>query len=237
MITLPLLIVLGLPANVANGTNRVAILIQNVSAVLGFRSKGVTPWRTALKLCLPTCAGAVAGSSLAVELAPEVLEKIFGVVLIFLCGAVFLRPGRAGKPAEVPVAGAAPLSLKTFGIFFVVGFWGGFAHVGVGFLFLGGLILCSDLNLVHANAVKVLVILAYTLFSLAVFLTHHQVQLLPGLVMAAGNASGAWTASVLSVKKGAAWVRSILIAAALLASLKLLGVWAMIWNGVQALFP
>jgi uncharacterized membrane protein YfcA len=41
LLTMPLLIFLGLDTAVANGTNRVAILFQNASAIHGFRSKGV----------------------------------------------------------------------------------------------------------------------------------------------------------------------------------------------------
>jgi len=229
MLTLPLLIIVGLPATVANGTNRVAILIQNVSGVIGFRSRGVNPWRGGLRLCLPTCLGAVLGAFGATKVDDLILERIFGVVLIVMCGLILVKPSRfmGGEASTDAVPG---LDRRTFVIFFVVGLWGGFAQVGVGFLFLGGLMLCSNLDLVYANAVKILVILAFTILSFLIFFASNQVALLPGLVMAVGNAAGAWTASVMSVKKGAAWVRSFLIAAALLAALKLLGVLDALWN-------
>jgi uncharacterized membrane protein YfcA len=151
---------------------------------------------------------------------PLVLERIFGVVLIAMCFLVVFKPrGPTGKSELCD----ARLSVKSFIVFFLVGFWGGFAQVGVGFLFLAGIVLCSNMDLVHANAVKVLVILLFTTLALAVFFINDQVVLLPGLVMAVGNATGAWTASRLSVKKGAGWVRNFLLAAALLAALKLLG--------------
>jgi uncharacterized membrane protein YfcA len=229
MLTLPLLIFAGLPADVANGTNRVAILVQNLSAVLGFRSQGVKPWRIGLWLALPTCAGALAGANVAVRLDPRLLERIFGVVLIVLCAFLLFKPGKILEHRGAPEKEARP-SLRGFLVFFAVGFWGGFAQVGVGFLFLGGLLLVSKLDLVHANAVKLFTIFLFTVLSLAVFLLHGQVRFLPGLVMAVGNASGAWFASVLSVKKGAAWVRTFLIAAALLAALKLLGVFDILWS-------
>jgi len=229
MLTLPLLIFAGLPADVANGTNRVAIFIQNIAGMLGFRSQGVKPWRMGAWLAVPAALGAAVGASIAVEIDPALLEKIFGGVLVVLCGVVlFLSEKLPGGAAE----GRARPSLKAFGVFFVVGLWGGFAQVGVGFLFLGGLVLCSDLNLVHANAVKIMVILVFTAVSLVIFFANGQVDLLLGLVMACGNAAGAWIASVLSVKKGAGWVRAVLIAAALLAALKLLGVLDLLWGVV-----
>jgi len=229
MLTLPLLILVGLPANVANGTNRVAVLAQNIAAVLGFRSQGVHPWRSGIWLSLPATLGAVVGASVAVEVDPLVLERIFGIVLIVLCGVVFLQPPDKGKDHESKITRTRP-SLKTFAVFFVVGFWGGFAQIGVGFLFLGGLLLCADLNLVHANAVKIFVILIFTALSLLIFVHNGQVWIVPGLVMAAGNAAGGWLASVLSVRKGAGWVRVFLIASALLAASKLLGAADLAWR-------
>ena len=41
LLTLPILIFLGLPPNIANGTNRIAILFQNIFTTAGFKSKGV----------------------------------------------------------------------------------------------------------------------------------------------------------------------------------------------------
>ncbi len=229
MLTLPLLIVCGLPANVANGTNRVAILIQNISAVLAFRSKGVKPWRLGLWLALPASIGAAVGAGIAVEVDPEQLKKIFGAVLLVMCGVVFFQPGRLLKGPGTGEEAMRP-GLKTFAVFFVVGLWGGFAQVGVGFLYLAGIMICADMNLVYANAAKVLVVLLFTVFSLAIFFVNGQVEIVPGLVMAVGNASGAWFASVLSVKKGAPWVRIVLIATALLAAAKLFGLLDLAWR-------
>jgi uncharacterized membrane protein YfcA len=229
MLTLPLLIFAGLPADVANGTNRLAILVQNISAVLGFRSKGIAPWRIGFWLCLPACLGAAVGASIAVRVDPATLERIFGAVLILFCVLLFYKPSKVLGGREDSTQ-AARASLKSFIVFFLVGCWGGFAQVGVGFLFLGGLILCSDLGLVKANAVKLFTILIFTILSFAIFLLHDQVVFIPGLVMAIGNATGAWMASVLSVKKGAPWVRNFLVAAAMLAALKLLGVLDLIWD-------
>ncbi len=229
MLTLPLLILLGLPADVANGTNRIAVLAQNVTAVLGFHSKGVRPWKSGVRLFVPTCLGAAAGAGIAVQIDPDLLETIFGAVLFVLCGAVFLKPNRLLKGRDREIAPGV-LSIKTFLFFFGVGLWGGFAQVGVGFLFLGALVTCSRLDLVYANAVKIFVILIFTVFSFVIFLLSGQVEIVAGLVLAVGNASGAWTASVMSVKKGSGWVRIFLIVAALLASLKLLGVFDFAWD-------
>ena len=67
MLTLPLLMFLGLPANVANGTNRIAILLQNVIGVSTFRQKKVLDFSTDYKLAIPAIVGSIIGAFFAVE--------------------------------------------------------------------------------------------------------------------------------------------------------------------------
>ena len=57
-LTVPLLVLLGLPATVANGTNRLAVFVQNVAAVAGFRAEGISGIRLGVRLLPPTLLGA-----------------------------------------------------------------------------------------------------------------------------------------------------------------------------------
>jgi uncharacterized membrane protein YfcA len=107
-------------------------------------------------------------------------------------------------------------------VFGAIGFYGGFVQAGVGFLLLGGLVIGGGLTLVTGNAAKVLLILAFTAVALPVFLLAGQVSLLAGVVLAAGNMSGAWIASRLAVKKGAGWIRLVVVVAALTAAARML---------------
>src|SRR6056300_531641 len=72
ILTVPLMILLGVPGPVANGTNRIAILAQNLTATATFHHNGLTQWR--LGFSLTACAvpgaavGAWVGSSLRGEL-------------------------------------------------------------------------------------------------------------------------------------------------------------------------
>ena len=55
-VTLPLMILLGLPANVANGINRLPILAGAIAAILTFHRAGVIEWRNGLVLSVPVIA-------------------------------------------------------------------------------------------------------------------------------------------------------------------------------------
>jgi len=219
LITLPVLILLGLPANVANGTNRVGILIQNLVAVATFRRRGALDTGGSLRLAVPATLGAIAGAALAVDLDEAVLNRTIGILMLIMLGVVLLRPRRF---IETHATGeAAPYWLQAL-VFFAIGAYGGFIQAGVGLFLLAGLVLASGYNLVGANAIKNLIVLAFTLPALIVFMLNDQVRWGLGLLLASGNAAGAFVAARMAVAKGAGFVRAILIAILLVASIAML---------------
>ena len=222
MLTLPLLMFLGLPANVANGTNRIAILLQNLIGVNTFRQKKVLDIKADYKLAVPAVAGSVIGALFAVEIDPLLLKKIIAGLMVAMFFIVVLKPEIWVKE-HAGAAAAKPTALQYI-IFFFIGFYGGFIQIGVGFFLLAGLVLGSGFDLVKANAVKVLIILLYTIFSLAVYFFNKQVDIFAGLILAAGNMGGAWLGANFAVKGGAKYVRYVLIAALVIVILNLFGV-------------
>lgn len=222
MLTLPLLMFLGLPANVANGTNRIAILLQNVIAVNTFRQKKVLNLKTDYKLALPAVAGSIIGALFAVEIDPLLLKKIIAGLMVVMFLLVVAKPEiwvkeRAGQTL------AKPTSLQYI-IFFFIGLYGGFIQLGVGFFLLAGLVLGCGQDLVKANALKVFIVLIYTVFSLGIFIVNKQADISAGLILAAGNMGGAWLGANFAVKGGAKYVRYVLLLALVIVILNLFGV-------------
>ena len=220
LLTLPLLMFLGLPANVANGTNRIAILLQNVVGITSFRQQKVLSFRDGLRAGIPAAAGSFAGASIAVRIDDEVMGKVIGFLLILMFLLIIFRPARWTGEEK---AKAIPFWLQAV-IFFLIGIYGGFIQAGVGFFLLAGLVLGAGMDLVRANAVKVFVVFLYTPLALVVFMVHHQVDYRLGLLLAAGNMAGAFAGSRMAVKWGARVVRYFLLFALALAGLKLLGI-------------
>jgi len=222
MLTMPLLMFLGLPANVANGTNRVAILLQNVIGVRTFHQKKVLDYSTDYRLAIPAIVGSVIGALFAVEIKEELLEKIIAGLMVLLLFVVVLKPDvwvkeRAGAVNPKP-------TFWQYIIFFFIGLYGGFIQMGVGFFLLAGLVLGCGHNLVKANAIKVFIILVYTVFALGIFMFHGQVDWKAGLILAAGNMIGAWGGAHFAVKGGAKYVRYVLILSLIIVILNLFGV-------------
>ncbi len=222
MLTLPLLMFIGLPANVANGTNRIAILLQNVVAVRSFQKNKVLDFKTDYRLAVPAVIGAFVGSLVAVEVNVELLRKIIAGLMVVLLFFVLLKPGVWLKD-QVEKADAIPGFWQYF-LFLLIGFYGGFIQMGVGFFLIAGLVLGCEHGLVKSNAIKVFIILLYTIVSLAVFAWNGQVDVVAGLILAAGNMTGAWLGARFTVNRGAKFVRYVLIGAMLIVILNLFGV-------------
>ena len=218
MITLPALMVVGgLPASVANATNRIAVLVQSLSATASFRQQRVQGMRIGLWLALPACVGSLGGAWLATVLPETTLRRVIGVVFLVMLVPI-LRPRRAAAGE-----GAVRATPATFAAFLVLGLYGGFVQVGVGILVLV-LFSMLGMSLVEGNQVKVVTVAALTLVALALFLSKGLVAWRPGLVVAAGSAVGGWFGARLSVRRGERFIRAFLLVAAVASSLQLLGV-------------
>jgi uncharacterized membrane protein YfcA len=218
VITIPILIeAVGLSPVTANGTNRVAILLQNVVAVATFQRSGALPWRAVMPLLPAVLVGAAAGAYAGTQMDPDAMRKVFAFVIVLVALSAVFRPKRWLGGAENRLREP----LRTL-VFLAIGFYGGFVHAGVGFLLLAGLVLGGGMDLVRGNAAKVAIVLAYTALALALFLLHGQVNLLAGVVLAIGNMTGAFVAARLAIRKGADWIPWVLLVAALVAGAKML---------------
>jgi uncharacterized membrane protein YfcA len=217
LISLPILIFLGLEPAMANGTNRVAILIQNVTAVSSFRSQGYSEIRRSLGLALCTVPGAVAGAFAAVVVDPVLFKKILGVVLV---AAVVLILRRRPSTADEDPRASRPLlaHLAMVG----VGFWGGFLQAGVGFLIMPILYQLLRLDLIRVNMHKVFIVGIYTIPALLVFALQAKVWWVGGLVLAIGNAAGAWLATRVTITQGERAIRVVFVAAVIAMGVKLI---------------
>lgn len=218
-LTLPVLIFLGLPAVVANGTNRVGILLQNVGAVWGFHRHRVLDWRWGLLAAVPASLGSVLGTWAALVVGDEAFKKILAFLMVAISLWTLLAPVKPpgeGEKKATPAARRWILSLA----FFAVGVYGGFVQAGVGFLILAATTF-AGLDLVRGNAVKVLSILVFTGVSLALFAWQGKVEWVPGLVLAAGTVVGAFIGVHLTVLKGHRWVKGVVTAAVIAFAVKL----------------
>jgi hypothetical protein len=209
LLTLPMLIFLGLPPAIANGTNRVAILIQNIFSISGFRSKGVNTFPYSVYFGLSAMVGAIIGAQIAIDIRGDLFNKILAVIMIFVVTYLVLnRKTRYEDLIERITGRHLWISLI---LFFFIGIYGGFIQAGTGFLILLVLTGVNQFSLVKSNAIKVVVAFIYTISALSVFILNDQVNWKYGLVLSIGNALGGWFSSRWSVRKGDGAVKVFLI--------------------------
>lgn len=220
LITLPILIFLGLPPAVANGTNRIAIFSQNIFGVLGFKSKGVSDFPYSIWLGLSAFIGAIIGAKIAVDIPDELFNKILAILIVIIVLFPILRKGQKGTAALVERTGKKYQIMGVIAFFFI-GIYGGFIQAGVGFIIIAVLTVINRFSLVKTNSIKVFVVLIYTISALFIFIIEGKIHWGYGLTLAIGNSSGSWIASRLSVKKGDNWVKWFIIVTVIALAFKL----------------
>ena len=211
MISLPILLLLGLDASTANGTNRIAILLQNVVGSWRYSRKGAGRSRLALTLAIPACLGAALGARLAIKIDQEIFRLVLGCVFAAMIPVLLARPKRWLEGAEVATNPTSRTGPGTWLLFFGLGVYGGFLQAGIGIFILCALVLGTGHNLLNANAIKVLLIAIYTAVALAFFIGAGQVDWSIGLALACGNMAGAWTGVHLATTRGTLWLHRFLL--------------------------
>jgi len=209
LISLPVLIFLGLPPAVANGTNRIAIFVQTAMGAAGFKSKGVSTFPFNLYLGISAFFGSILGAQIAIGVDERLFNKILAVIMIVVIVIIIFKPKTNLEQVQERLTGKY-LWLGIV-VFFFLGIYGGFINAGIGFIIILYLHYTHHLSLVRTNATKVFIVCIYTIAALAVFIYNDKVNFKIGLVLALGNALGAWISSRLSVKKGDGYVKIFLV--------------------------
>ncbi|NLE36251.1 MAG: sulfite exporter TauE/SafE family protein [Bacteroidales bacterium] len=221
LITLPLLMFLGLPANVANGTNRIGVFVQSLVSSTSFKKQKLFTVKEGLRMSLPALAGALLGSLIAVRINEHIMELLIGGLLIIMFFIILYKPEQWVRDHALSATMRRRWWVPV--IFFLIGIYGGFIQAGVGFFLLGGLVLGAGLGLTKANAHKVFIVAVMTTIALVVFIASDQIHYLYGIVLAAGQGVGAWLGSRVAVSWGPRVVRVILLVAIMASALKLTG--------------
>lgn len=234
LITLPVLMFIGLPPTVANATNRIGILIQSIVGSASFRQQKTFTFRESIWFVIPSVAGSVFGALIASNFNEEVMRRVIGGLLVFMFFMILYKPERwiVAKSHDLHKAPKA----WVFVVFFAIGVYGGFIQAGVGFFLLAGLVYGAGTDIIKANALKVFITGAFTLFAVVVFVASAQIDYKAGFILATGNAIGAYFGSRVAVSWGPRFVRIVLLVVVSVSALELTGVIDLMVKGIRTLF-
>lgn len=219
LLSVPLLILVGLPATVANGTNRIGVFVQNLTAAWRFRAHGISGLEGASKVVVPVCLGSLAGAYTVANLDDAAFQKLFGVVML-LDLIPMLRPP---KPGGAEATRPWPRWLL-FTVFAFIGLYGGAIQAGVGLLMVGALN-HTGYDLVRANSIKVVTNVVLTAFAIPIFVWHGQVSWLHAGVLAIGFSAGGVLGASIAVRGGERVIRPVMVAAIVLLAGHMLGLY------------
>lgn len=220
-LTLPVLILAGMPSPMANATNRIAILFQNSVAVQRFHKHKKLDIKNIRLITLATIIGSVFGALFAANIKADHFDTILGFVFLIILILMLIPHHRKAKNLNLP-------KQIEFIIFLGVGFYGGFIQAGIGFILLATLNLVEDFDLIRANAAKVFIIICYTIFAVLIFSFSGKIIWKYGLILALGNMIGAFLGVKAAIQKGEKFVKIIIATAVIIASLKLFGFFELI---------
>lgn len=223
-ITLSLLIFFGFPADVANATNRIGALAQTTTAIASLRRTKRTQvlLKGAMWYLLPAIVGSVLGAFLAVEVDTKVLKIVIGLFMLGLLFTMLYKPKKWQKATDISVSRKTPLQVI---LIFLIAVYGGFIQMGIGIMLLSVLVLIARYSLRDANIIKLLLALLFVVPAFFVFLYSGDMEWVPGLTLAVGQAIGAVIGAryILFLPKANTYVRWLLIVILSISSARLLG--------------
>lgn len=208
-LTIPLLMLTGVPIHVANGTNRVAVVLQAVVATRRYQKVGEFDGELYKRLIVPTLLGALVGAALATRIDPARLQRVFGVLFLAMAlvllskGRLFRRARTATDQASSPGLFRRLPAVARHGLFFVIGVYGGFLQAGVGLWILLSSTAVFGVDALRANTVKLPLVMTFTLPALLIFAWAGQVDWVRGLLLAVGTVGGTLVGVRLTLEGGA----------------------------------
>ncbi len=215
---------LGLPGNMANGTNRVGVLSQTVASTYAFHRKGKLDIFSSKYYIILTVIGAVLGVYVATRISNEAFIQVFRYLMIVMLIVVLVKPKRWLRETDTE---NPPSMWFIVPMFLALGFYGGFIQMGMGIFFLAIMVLGARHSLIDSNVIKSLIVAIYTAIVLAIFHYKGLVDWKIGGIMAIGQMAGGYLMANIAAKhpKANIWTHRVLVVVVIAAILRLFDVY------------
>lgn len=210
LLTLPALMLGGLDAALANGSNRLGILIQSLFTLKGYASMGLRPDRATWWGVLPVLVGAVAGAFLTQLLDRGLFRYVIDVVMVGMLVLVSIKQSSWLRP-QATTSVEVQHKAWVVALMFAAGVYAGFIQVGSGYVMMAVMVLVGGMDLYRANIVKVVAQLANAVAVLPIYIYLGEVAWKLAIVLAVGFGLGGWLGARFAVRVGAKWIRYVLI--------------------------
>ena len=200
-VTLPLLILLGIPPGIANGTNRLSVLLGSFSAVISFQRTGSIPWKKAFRLSIPLALGSILGAVSATLLSDKNIQLAINVAIILALAVLVIGSKRFTGSSKTSQEAESPYMVPSLGL---VGFWTGFIVLDSATYMILALVILGSMDVTKANPIKALFLLVASIITIPVFFLQGQIAWTPGILLATGSSVGSWWAAKIAIQP---WIK------------------------------
>ncbi|MCQ2123008.1 MAG: sulfite exporter TauE/SafE family protein [Fibrobacter sp.] len=206
-LSLPIMIFLGMPPTVANGTNRIGLIIGNLSSVHNLAKHGYLNVKLFKQLFWPSIVGTFIGLGFLMNANDKVFQAIIAVAICLVVIMGRLRKDILGKPPANP-----PEKLTLGGAigFALVSVYGCIVQVGVGFVQIFSLTRYTGLDPIHVNALKNCLTTVFLVISTIALGIAGKIVWPIAIVMSAGAWCGGYFGSALQRKKGNKFIENFI---------------------------
>lgn len=220
IVTIPLLMLLGLPPHTAIGTDRFGVIGVGIAGWYKFQKKGLINYRLGLVAAIPILFGSAVGANIVLQISEVVLKNVIIVTNIILVIFLMFNPGIGVEKRK------APLNTKDYigGVIisFIVGVYGGFYGAMAGTLAVYIFLMWFRQTFIESAASMKLGSVSMTVTAATVFGLNNAVDYYLGSGMFIGCLIGSYIGAHYSERIGNVWVKRIFIAFVIIALIKLI---------------
>jgi uncharacterized membrane protein YfcA len=220
LITIPLLIVLGLPPHTAIGTDRFGVMGIGWAGLYKFHQKKLIDYRLSFLMALPTGIGAIVGANVVFSISGKVLNNIIIVTNVLCLLYLALNPGLGLEKRKHAVG----VFKYWFGglLSFIIGFYGGFYGAMSGTLLAYVLIMWFGQTFIHSAANIKLASIFMTTSAATVFMLRGAIDYPLALAMFSGCLCGSYLGAHYSDKIGNVWIKRFFMVVLAVVTLKMI---------------
>lgn len=220
LITIPVLILLGLPPHWAIGTDRMGVTAIGIGGLYQFHRKGLIRYRIAFILSVPCLLGSFIGANLALQISPAAMKKTIAAMTLALLALLIVKPNKGLEKASRPLT-RRDVAIGIF-LSLLVGIYGGFYGAGAGTFLAYILILVFGLTFLESAATLKIASVLMTLTSALTFASHGAIHYPLAASMFAGSFIGSYVGAYYSDRIGNVWIKRIFIGVVFIMVIKLL---------------
>lgn len=221
VISLPALLVAGLPPHLALGTNKLAGTSASLSASVNYGRSGAVPWADALRWMPLSFAGGLLGVWMVLHVPGGNILAAVLVLMAVMTAYVLLKPrfgvfDRATPPTSGQLIGMTVAVLA-------IGIYDGFLGPGTGSFLLFAIVALLGYGFRKAAGLGRVLNFASNAAALAYFIGARQVVWEAGIPMAIAMLAGGWTGSHVGMKHGDRWLKPLFVVITLALMVRIAG--------------